>query len=59
MAESKRHMDVPKERVLERPAAPTHAPKPTKKGTSNRALSGLLRQAMTANQISPSAAICM
>ena len=33
--------------------------KPTKKGTSNRALSCLTRQAMTANQISPSAAICM
>jgi hypothetical protein len=42
MAELKRHMDVPKERVLEEPPPPVPAPKPEK--TMSEALRKLLNQ---------------
>ena len=58
MAASRRPMDVPKERVLERPSAPHHAPKSQKKGTSIVPF-GNQSGKQSDHQISPSAAISM
>ena len=58
MAEPKRHMDVPQERVLERHPKANPPPKPTKKGTNIVPLANHEGK-QSEDQISPSAAISM